>query len=130
MDPYLVITVGNQKDRTSVCHRGGKNPGWYDSFAFELTGFESMIDIVCFDKDTFSADDYLAECHINLEELFDEKKGQRWFPMTRKRGKDGGQLLIDWHYIVKKNKNKLGGGNMMGMGMGGLGLGGFNWFVW
>jgi len=116
MDPYLVITLGSQKEKTRTCKRGGKKPSWTDSFAFNLTGYEAMIDITCFDHDTFTSDDYIAECHVNLEELFHEKVGQRWFPMTRKGGKDGGELLLDWEYITV-GKNKGMGGNQYNQGL-------------
>lgn len=98
MDPYLIIKVGNQKQKTKTHKKGGKNPSWQDSFAFELTGHESMISVECFDKDVFTADDFVAQSQINMEVFFHKRKGQQWFPMTRKGGKDGGQLLLDWEY--------------------------------
>lgn len=60
-----------------------------------------MVDVVCFDKDVFTADDFVAECHIPMEIMFRKKKGQQWFKMVRKGGKNGGELLLDWEYKMK-----------------------------
>lgn len=102
MDPYLIIQVGNQKQRTKTHKNGGKNPSWQDSFAFELTGHEAMLNVMCYDKDVFTSDDFIAQCSINMEIFFHKKKGQQWFRMIRKGGKDGGQLLLDWEYKMVK----------------------------
>ena len=62
MDPYLVVTMGSQTRKTKVHDSGGKNPAWPDVFTFDLNGRDQTISFVCFDKDYFTADDYVAEC--------------------------------------------------------------------
>jgi len=109
MDPYLVITIGNQKQQTRTCNGGGKKPTWSDSLSFNLDRHPDMMDVVCFDKDTFSKDDYVAEAHISIYDMVSRQRGDEWYPMFRK-GKDSGKILIAFEFIPTGGPGAFVGG--------------------
>ena len=106
MDPYLVIKVGSQTQKTKVHHRGGKNPSWDQPYSFELRGRATMVQLTCFDKDTFSKDDFVGEANIPIQELARKKTGQDWFPMIRK-GKNVGEVLVSWKMLGGADSNPM-----------------------
>ena len=97
-DPYLIVKIGAQKRRTKTHQNGGKNPTWSEALVFDLNGTEQMVDIDCFDEDFFTSDDFIANCTFTIQELVQRPSGQNWFRMTRKGGKNGGELLVCWDY--------------------------------
>ena len=44
-DPYCVLRVGEQRDRTKTCADGGTRPRWNERFRFSLAGHESALDL-------------------------------------------------------------------------------------
>ena len=45
MDPYCVVTLGNQKQKTRVASGAGKSPNWQDQLVFKRN-FEDAFHIV------------------------------------------------------------------------------------
>ena len=71
-DPYIVCQIGNQKQQTSVCNDGGKNPRWQDTLQFHVNGEQSMTFSVM-DRDHFSAGDLLGQGQINLMDVYQRR---------------------------------------------------------
>ena len=38
MDPYCVVVIGNQRQKTRTHNEGGKQPNWNDTLNFTLNG--------------------------------------------------------------------------------------------
>ncbi|KAL8139174.1 hypothetical protein V2J09_005175 [Rumex salicifolius] len=70
VDPYAVITCRSQEQKSNVASGGGSNPEWNETFVFTISGSVSELVIKLFDKDTFTADDFLGETKIPLEPVF------------------------------------------------------------
>lgn len=66
-DPYCIIYVGNEKQRTKTCSGGGKNPQWQDTFQFNSTDPNLRVEV--WDDDTFS-DDKIGEGRVNLQQCY------------------------------------------------------------
>ena len=67
-DPYLVITLGDAKEATSVVSKT-LNPEWNQTFEMPVTEADSaLLEAVCWDKDRFKKD-YMGEFEVSLEEL-------------------------------------------------------------
>ncbi|GAM87907.1 hypothetical protein ANO11243_059350 [Dothideomycetidae sp. 11243] len=87
-DPYLVLTLGDAKEATSVMPKT-LNPEWHQSFDLPVTGIQSLLlDVVCWDKDRFGKD-YMGEFDIALEDIF-LKNGPaihdpKWYKLQSKR---------------------------------------------
>ncbi|CBI31668.3 hypothetical protein VitviT2T_019251 [Vitis vinifera] len=73
MDPYVLIQYKNQERKSSVARGEGGSPVWNEKFTFrvEYPGGEGQYKLVLkiMDKDTFSADDFLGQASIYLEDL-------------------------------------------------------------
>ncbi|KAG9597855.1 hypothetical protein KCV04_g19946, partial [Aureobasidium melanogenum] len=68
-DPYLVITLGDAREATSVIDKT-LNPKWNQTFDLPISGISSLLlEGVCWDKDRFSKD-YMGEFDVALEDIF------------------------------------------------------------
>lgn len=68
-DPYLVLTLGEAKEATSVVNKT-LNPEWNQTFEFPIVSPDSaLLEVVCWDKDRFKKD-YMGEFDVVLEEVF------------------------------------------------------------
>nr|POE49218.1 phosphatidylserine decarboxylase proenzyme 3 [Quercus suber] len=103
-DPYLVISLGESRQATSVVSKT-LQPEWNQTFDFPITSPDSaLIEATCWDKDLFK-NDYMGEFDVMLEELFHEGSTTpepRWFKLEsrrsgRKKKKDdniSGEIMI------------------------------------
>lgn len=95
MDPYTVIKVGSQKQKTRVIDYGGKKPTWNETFEFRVTGGEGFIEIKVMDKDTFTADDVIGSLDIPMYTLLNQSnKIDHWYDLEYKRRYAGKLHLI------------------------------------
>ncbi|XP_024461877.1 protein C2-DOMAIN ABA-RELATED 7 isoform X2 [Populus trichocarpa] len=65
-DPYVVITMGNQKLKTRVVKKNC-NPVWNEELTLSITDLNVPINLTVFDKDTFTVDDKMGEAGIDLQ---------------------------------------------------------------
>ncbi|KAF2725853.1 hypothetical protein K431DRAFT_214885 [Polychaeton citri CBS 116435] len=86
-DPFLVLTLGDAKQATSVI---GKtlNPEWNQTFELPVTTSDSaLLEAVCWDKDRFR-NDYMGEFDVILEDMFTGSATApepRWFKLESRR---------------------------------------------
>uniref|UniRef100_A0A5B7C6W6 Putative Calcium-dependent lipid-binding family protein n=1 Tax=Davidia involucrata TaxID=16924 RepID=A0A5B7C6W6_DAVIN len=59
-DPYVVITMGDQKFKTRVV-KNNCNPEWNDELTLSVKDPNIPIKLTVYDKDTFSVDDKMGE---------------------------------------------------------------------
>ncbi|XP_028769933.1 elicitor-responsive protein 1 [Neltuma alba] len=73
IDPYVLIQYKGQERQTSVVHEGGSNPVWNEKFVFRAeypgSGDQFKLFFKIKDKDFFSADDFLGQAEIYVEDL-------------------------------------------------------------
>ncbi|KAL7253184.1 hypothetical protein ACSBR1_007670 [Camellia fascicularis] len=75
IDPYILIQYKSQEHKSSVTRGQGGNPVWNEKFTFSVEypseeedeRYKLILNIM--DKDTFSADDYLGQATIYMEDL-------------------------------------------------------------
>ncbi|KAL2033109.1 hypothetical protein VTO58DRAFT_106281 [Aureobasidium pullulans] len=100
-DPYLVITLGDAREATSVIDKT-LNPKWNQTFDLPISGISSLLlEGVCWDKDRFSKD-YMGEFDVALEDIF--TNGQtaqepKWYKLEsrksgRKKSNASGEVLL------------------------------------
>lgn len=65
-DPYVVITMGNQKLKTRVVKKNC-NPVWNEELTLSITDLNVPINLTVFDKDTFTVDDKMGEARIDIQ---------------------------------------------------------------
>ncbi|KAK5136562.1 hypothetical protein LTR08_002906 [Meristemomyces frigidus] len=86
-DPYLVLSLGDAKQATSVVSRT-LNPEWNQTFEMPVTEADSaLLEVVCWDKDRFKKD-YMGEFDILLEDLFaagSTVPEPKWFKLEGRR---------------------------------------------
>ncbi|KAK6394086.1 hypothetical protein LTR65_001932 [Meristemomyces frigidus] len=86
-DPYLVLTLGDAKQATSVVSRT-LNPEWNQTFEMPVTEADSaLLEAVCWDKDRFKKD-YMGEFDVMLEDIFSAgtiSPEPKWFVLEGRR---------------------------------------------
>lgn len=65
-DPYCVVTIGHEKQRTKTHKGGGKKPLWYDTLQFQTNG--NMMKVEVYDDD-WGKDDFIGQGTVNLNQL-------------------------------------------------------------
>lgn len=86
-DPFLVLTLGESKEATSVVGKS-LNPEWNQTFEFPVTSPDSaLLEAVCWDKDRFRKD-YMGEFDVVLEDIFaagNLHPEPKWFKLEGRR---------------------------------------------
>lgn len=86
-DPYLVLTLGESKEATSVVSKT-LNPEWNQTFEFPITTSDSaLLEVICWDKDRFKKD-YMGDFDVVLEDIFQASRTSpepRWFKLESRR---------------------------------------------
>jgi Ca2+-dependent lipid-binding protein len=67
-DPYCIISVGGQQQKTQVCKGGGKKPNWTDTFTFN--SLDPILRLQVYDHDTIGKDDFIGEGTIDLNQIY------------------------------------------------------------
>jgi phosphatidylserine decarboxylase len=109
-DPYLVLTLGDAKEATSVINKT-LNPEWNQSVDFPIVGDQSMLlEVCCWDKDRFGKD-YMGEFDVVLEDVFQNESAvqePKWYPLeSRRSGKKkqvvSGEVLLEFSLVDLSN---------------------------
>ncbi|KAF4386214.1 16 kDa phloem protein 1 [Cannabis sativa] len=73
MDPYVVLQYKGQERKSIVARGQGSNPSWNEKFNFRAeypgSGNNFKLNLKILDKDTFSADDFIGQATIYVEDL-------------------------------------------------------------
>ncbi|XVF75330.1 hypothetical protein PTKIN_Ptkin13bG0179400 [Pterospermum kingtungense] len=73
MDPYVIVEYKGQERKSSVARGGGASPSWNEKFTFKVeypgSGDDYKLLLKIMDKDTFSADDFVGQATIYVEDL-------------------------------------------------------------
>lgn len=63
-DPYCLVFIGNQRQKTRTHNEGGKQPSWGDTLNFTVNG-PAQMGVQVWDEDNL-ADDIVGEGMVNL----------------------------------------------------------------
>ncbi|KAK7838199.1 16 kDa phloem protein 1 [Quercus suber] len=73
MDPYVLIQYKSQERKSSVARGQGGSPVWNEKITFRVEypgqGDQYKLILNIMDKDTFSADDFIGQATIYVEDL-------------------------------------------------------------
>ncbi|KAJ0966212.1 hypothetical protein J5N97_027350 [Dioscorea zingiberensis] len=72
-DPYIIVTMGDQKLKTSV-KKSNVNPEWNENLTLSVAEPVDPIKIQVFDKDTFTRDDKMGDAEFSIQPLLDVVK--------------------------------------------------------
>ncbi|KAI3455930.1 hypothetical protein Pfo_012593 [Paulownia fortunei] len=67
-DPYVVLTLGQQKAQTTVV-KSNLNPVWNEELMLSVPQNYGPIKLQVYDYDTFSADDIMGEAEIDIQPM-------------------------------------------------------------
>lgn len=125
MDPYVIVSIGNKIQRSSIHQNGGKRPAWRDILAFEITeqDLNDVVLITVHDRQYFDTDVDLGACSIPVRSLMGEEHHNRWFDLLYKKAYIGtinvefefarvpidedGAAILSSPYLVKRNRNGI-----------------------
>lgn len=92
MDPYCVVRVGGQQQRTAVAEGAGKFPNWSDQLVFRKTN-EDTIFFAVWDRDSASSDDMVGETTLPLSRFLGQANTEEWVEIMYK-GRKSGEIRI------------------------------------
>lgn len=118
-DPYCVVIVGNQEQRTAVQY-STISPVWHETLQFEVSGVPQLmqnepienaincclqhyIQIDVWDYDTLNRDDFMGRVQIPLS-LLSEETTAGWFPLGRASAKDNVRGEIFFEFTLKTSQ--------------------------
>ncbi|XP_052181520.1 ADP-ribosylation factor GTPase-activating protein AGD12-like [Diospyros lotus] len=67
-DPYVVLTLGQQKAQTSV-RKSNLNPVWNEELMLSVPQNYGPLKVEVYDHDTFSADDVMGEAEVDIQPM-------------------------------------------------------------
>ncbi|XP_057530487.1 protein C2-DOMAIN ABA-RELATED 7-like [Amaranthus tricolor] len=65
-DPYVIVSMGSQKLKTRHV-KNDCNPEWNDELTLAIYDVDAPINLIVYDKDTFTADDEMGEASIDIK---------------------------------------------------------------
>lgn len=83
MDPFCVVKVGGQQQRTRTHNDAGKYPQWNDTLSFKRTS-EMIAEIEIWDKDEVSKNDLIAQGSLAITSYLNKPTGTEWVNLTYK----------------------------------------------
>lgn len=98
MDPYVVITVGQQQFKTQVAKSQGKEPRWDDTFSIQANN-ESNLMLQVYDKDMVGKDDFIGSTILPLSQLAQKHATIGWYPVVDAKGQPSGQVYMATEYL-------------------------------
>ncbi|KAM7275382.1 hypothetical protein ACFE04_017248 [Oxalis oulophora] len=99
LDPYVEVRVGNYKGKTRHYEKK-QNPEWNEVFAFAKENVQSsVLEVVVKDKDMLK-DDFVGVVRFDLHEI-------------PSRVPPDSPLAPEWYRLEKKNREKMGKGELM-----------------
>ncbi|CAF1360966.1 unnamed protein product [Adineta ricciae] len=98
MDPYVRFQVGHVSYETPTATGGGKNPQWKASYRFNLFKGMKRIHIEIFDQRSFTEDNFIGECNIDIpREVFEGQTYQHWYSLMGREAnanENQGDILV------------------------------------
>ncbi|KAL3522852.1 hypothetical protein ACH5RR_015686 [Cinchona calisaya] len=67
-DPYVVLTLGQQKSQTAVV-KSNLNPVWNEDLMLSVPENFGALKLEVYDHDTFSADDIMGEAEVDIQPM-------------------------------------------------------------
>ena len=100
MDPYVVVMVGDQKQRTKTHEKAGKTPAWFDVFEFNRNK-EDTLEFEVHDDD-FGSDDLVGTGSLPLKSICVSKPAKFSEPVkVTYKGKDVGEVYFEIDFVPK-----------------------------
>ena len=93
-DPYCVLRVGEQRDRTKTCADGGTRPRWNERFHFSLAGHESALDLEVWNANKMTSDAYIGAALVSLGDVFASGTQDAAVPLRDKKNKIAGNVML------------------------------------
>ncbi|OMJ87105.1 hypothetical protein SteCoe_11255 [Stentor coeruleus] len=107
MDPYCIITLGSQKQKTRIASGAGKMPSWQDQFVFKKT-YEDTISVAVWDYDSNSRDDLVGEAVVPIGRILSTPNWDDWVELAY-RGKKSGDIRLSTTFTPDQQVGMQGG---------------------
>ncbi|KAL6071210.1 RPS6 protein kinase [Balamuthia mandrillaris] len=103
-DPYCILSVDGQKAKTKV-KKKTLDPKWNETFTFKVYS-PTTIHLEVWDKDLFTADDFLGQVDIPLSDLSKDEEVDDWYSLNRRRSGEFvcGQIHLNIHYTSEQKR--------------------------
>jgi len=96
MDPFCMFVIGEQRIKGMPCKHGGTHPQWTDVLPLPFHNEPTAILELRY-RDRLTVDDTLGTCLIDLNEIRQVGKVNKWYPIFY-RNTPSGEVLIEATY--------------------------------
>jgi len=93
MDPYVVLKVGKNAQKTKTHEDGDKNPKWNEEFKLPSNDPTEILEVKLMDSNACLTDEDVGRCQIKLSQLMHSGGITEWFVLLWKNKKAGEVLL-------------------------------------
>jgi hypothetical protein len=93
-DPYCVLRVGEQSDRTKTCRDGGTRPRWNERLNFTLQGHETAVNVEVWNANSMRSDSYIGAALVSLQDVFANGTQDATVPLRDKKNKIAGNIVL------------------------------------
>ena len=118
-DPYCVLTVGKQKDKTKVVKKD-LNPFYNQKFSFSTKDVSAPLVVKIYDHDDIGSDKFLGRCTVQMRSVLARDKARReagvvgaaeddWYTLMNEKGgsdevtRGRVQLILKWRHSTSDN---------------------------
>lgn len=98
-DPYCILKCGTLTRQSQICYKGGKEPKWFERFAFTLGTTEREITLQVFDKDKAKMDDVIGTGVVDLSFVRSNGKDTQVVPLVTHKGKQQGYVQVTMTFV-------------------------------
>ncbi|KAI9299011.1 hypothetical protein K502DRAFT_285515, partial [Neoconidiobolus thromboides FSU 785] len=100
-DPYAIIKCGNNKFKTEVKKKAGKECQWNQTFRLGVTDFFKELTLEVYDQDAM-ADDLIGKTTIPLQGILQSGSADAWYTIG-KGSKSHGEIHLFMKFIQVRN---------------------------
>ena len=93
MDPYVVLHVGEQTFKSSVCKNGGLEPVWNETLNVPING-QPEIKLQVLDKDMITKDGLIGEAMIPVAALLQQGGYSQWYTVFDLNKQNAGYIQL------------------------------------
>jgi hypothetical protein len=109
MDPYVVIKIGANTQKTKVHEDGGKTPKWDETFKFPAVRIGDIVNYEIWDKETMKKDDFVGSGSFSISQIHLSKNEMEMEIAYEK--KKAGEVLFDLEFVPDPKQEEKAGEN-------------------
>lgn len=86
LEPFVILTIENQKIETRAATDNTHSPIWDERFTFEIETGQEDLQVFVVNKDIYATNEAIGKVDVSLNFLRDQMKHDEWFDLELLQG--------------------------------------------